>query len=234
MFAATNFIHAMGDQVLFDAEADGGTTGSGASISTSWTHTASGNYRVVIVAITILCGVNANYSTHTATVTYGGNTMTSLGGIHCDATNNYPFMEWFYLLNPPLGPQTVSVSYSRTSASYRRLYGTSLSYTGCRGVTGPVSTGSGTEAGTALSQTASAAVKEMLVQGFLDYQALWSGSIGSYNKNERYNLPAAGGNKDNAMVVGDAPGTGSSVTFTATRYASSAYAEFCIKLTNTP
>lgn len=231
MFAASNLTFAANYLIQFDASSSSSAGSSSNSVNLSWSHTASGTHRVVIVVVSVL-QTNAVYTSHTRTVTYGAVNMTSIGGIHANNNSGYAFMEWFYLLNPPEGSQTVSVTYSRASTTYRRTHAVALSYTGCRGIDPIPLTGYGTEAGTAMSQTVSSSNSEMLVQGFLDYQALWAGSITGYNQNERYNLAAAGGNADNAMVVGDARGNGSSVIFNATRYTGSAYAAFCIKLTN--
>lgn len=231
MFAATNHIFSPDHKVVFDATSSGSNGSiSSNSISTSWTHTANGNDVVVIVAITVLTTAGY-YASHNREVTYGGVGMVSLGGIHVSNTSSYPFMEWFYLFNPPLGLQTINVTYSLSGASYKRLNGASFSYTGCRGIYG-VNTNYGSEAGTAMSQSVSSQIFEMVVQGFLDYQALWSGSISSYNQTQRYLLSAAGGNADNSLVVGDAIGTGSSISFTANRYSGSAYAAYSFNLSS--
>lgn len=232
MFAAHNVGYSSDKGVLFDATNNiTQDTNSSDTKSISWSHTSSGDDRIVLVVITVL-QTEDNYTTHTRTVTYGGIAMTSLGGIHANNTNGRNWVEFFYLFSPPTGSQTVSVTVAKSSTTYYRLSGTSISYTRCKGIYG-VTTGFGTEAGTVLSQTVSSEPHERIVQAFITYQAFISTAITNYNQTERYNLSAAGSGKDNAMVVGDSAGANPSVTFTATRnYDGADYAQMAVKLTS--
>ena len=216
MFTATQAMFHIAGGVMFDAVSSGSTGNTANSINASWSHTASGNDRMVIVVITPL-QASANYTSHTRTVTYGGITMQSLGAVHTNNTDARPWVEFFYLHNPPIGSQTVSVTVARASTTYFRLNAVALSYSNCKGV-GALNTAFGTEAGTALSQTLTASDNERIVQAFLTYTAFATGSITAYNQTQRYTRAPAGGGLDNAMVVGDAPGTDPSVSFTATRF----------------
>jgi hypothetical protein len=232
MFAAHNAGFSPDSGVLFDAASNANDeTNQSDAKSISWSHTASGDDRIVIVVMTVL-QTEDNYTTHSRTVTYGGISMSSLGGIHANNNNGRNFVEFYYLFNPPTGSQTVNISLAKSSTTYFRLSATALSYTRCKGVYGST-TGFGTEAGTVLTQTVSALPHERIIQAFITYQAFISTAISGYSQTERFNLSANGGSKDNAMVVGDAPGVSPSVTFDAVRnYDGADYAQMAIKLTS--
>lgn len=227
MFAAQNLQHIADLPVEFDAVSTGSATSGSGSITATWSHTASGPNRIVIVVIAAL-QLNQVYTTHTRTVTYGGFPMQSLGGVHY-ANNDDGWIEFFYLLNPPTGSQTVSATVAYPSKSYPRLQGASLSYKNCRGV-GTLEIGYGNEAGTGLSQTITSRTGERIVQAFETYKAFQSGPISNYSQAQRASLPASGGNADDAIIVGDAAGA-PSVTFTATRLSDGqSYGEAAIRL----
>lgn len=222
MFAAMNGSFNAEQPVEFDAGASGGNpTVTSNSISTSWTHTPTSTFvngRVAIVVISVL-QQQANYSQHARTVTYGGQAMFSAGGVHAGGFDSRGWIEIFYLVDPPMGAQTVSVTVSLSGTSYKRLSGCSLTYSNCS-VVGNAVFSSGTGGGTGLSQTVNSVAADMVIGVLMDYSALQSGSISSFNQTQRFSLPAAGGNKDEAVVVGDAIGVDPSVTFTATRVTS--------------
>ena len=158
----------------------------------------------------------------TRTVTYGGTTMTSLGviGLNNEALTNLTgtYHEFFGLLNPPTGAQTVSVVVSRNLAIDIGIEGCSVSYAGVS-TFDPVPPVFGTEAGTSLSQTVGSAAHEMVVQMFTTA----SGAITGYNKTVRFD----GG--PNGPAIGDAPGD-ASVSFTASRDAGVDYAGLAVRL----
>ena len=148
--------------------------------------------------------------------------MTSLGviGLNNEALTNLTgtYHEFFGLLNPPTGAQTVSVVVSRNLAIDIGIEGCSVSYAGVS-TFDPVPPVFGTEAGTSLSQTVGSAAHEMVVQMFTTA----SGAITGYNKTVRFD----GG--PNGPVIGDAPGD-ASVSFTASRDAGVDYAGLAVRL----
>jgi hypothetical protein len=108
--------------VAFDAVGPGATGANGTSPLT-WTHTASGTDRAVIVGVSQM---NGAYTPGEVTATYGGASMTFLGA---KASNDDVHgVAWLFgLVNPPTGAQTVSVQ--RSSGSYSFIGG-SISFTG--------------------------------------------------------------------------------------------------------
>jgi hypothetical protein len=108
--------------VAFDAVGPGATGSTGTSPLT-WTHTASGTNRAVIVGVSQM---NGNFTAGQVTVTYGGTGMTFLGAQKSD--NQTSGVAWLFgLVNPPTGGQTVSVQ--RSSGAYSFIAG-SISFTG--------------------------------------------------------------------------------------------------------
>jgi hypothetical protein len=204
----------------FDA-AGAGNTGQGInSASTTWPHTASGNSRAVVVGLR--WAHIAGSGVPTRTVTYGGTAMTSLGVVGLNnavlSALNGIYHEFFGLLNPPTGVQTVSLTVARTGALSINIEGCSVSYAGVSEFVSvpPVA---GTEAGTSLSQTVSSAVNEMVVQMFTTE----SGAITGYNQTLRFDGGASG------PVIGDAQGA-ASVSFTASRATGVDYAGLAVRL----
>lgn len=112
-----------GGTIVFDA-----TSGQQAlsNVQTpSWSHTATGTNRYVVVAVGT-AGANGC----TCTATYGGVSMTNLGS----AVNTTGYgsgvqgtAQLFGLINPPTGAQTVALTFS-AAGNYGT--GVSLSYTG--------------------------------------------------------------------------------------------------------
>ncbi len=226
MFASRNVINL--SPVVYDTFSNSSTITGSNSITTSWSHTASGSDRVVILMLTVL-QTSAIYTSHTRTITYGGVAMASLGGIHENNNSASAWIEYFYLFNPATGSQTVSVTVARASTTYNRMNAAIFSYTGCKSVS-TLSSAAGTGGTTALSQTITSALSERVVQTFMVYSAFQSGSISAYNQSSRYSLAASGGNNDNAVVVGDAAGA-PSVTFTASKIISGGdYAQIAVRL----
>jgi hypothetical protein len=112
--------------VAFDAVGPGATGANGTSPLT-WTHTASGTNRAVIVGVSQM---NGSFTTGNVSVTYGGTGMAFLGAIESDAIDGQSpaGVAWLFgLANPPTGAQTVSVSRSTGSFSF---IGGSISFTG--------------------------------------------------------------------------------------------------------
>jgi hypothetical protein len=208
-------------QVTFDGYGLGGSnTGTGTATAT-WSHTAVGGSTAAVV-VGVQWTHNIGFGAPTRTATYGGTAMASLGVI---GLNNTPlnaltgsYQEFFGLLDPPAGAQTVSVTVSRNGAISVAVAASSVSYLEVSAF-GPAASVAGSEAGTSLSQTVNSAVNEMVVHMFSA-----SGVIGSYNQMVRFNDEA------NGFVIGDAPGA-ASVSFTATRASGVDYAGSALRLT---
>lgn len=102
--------------ISFDASATNRTTGSSASFS----HTCSGNQRVLFVAV----GIWDNFTTDVlAGVTYNGVTLTRISMAAAQAnTRTYLYA----MVNPPTGSHTVAISVSVST----NISVTSMSYTG--------------------------------------------------------------------------------------------------------
>jgi hypothetical protein len=155
--------------------------------------------------------------------------MTSLGVIGLNnaaltataVNGTFVYHEFFGLLGPPTGVQTISLSVNRQGAGNVAIAGCSVSYTSVAGF-GSVTSVSGTEAGTALAQTVSSAADEMVVQMF----STATGTVTGYNQIVRFDGSANG----IGLVIGDAPGA-PLVPFTASRATGVDYAGLAVRLT---
>lgn len=212
--------------VTFDATGGGGSDSGVGSATASWSHTASGDSRAVVVGLRWAHNSFVPNVTPTRDATYGGVPMQSLGVIGLNnaqlTSSTGTYDEFFGLTNPPTGPQTVSVSVDRNGATSVTLQGCSVSYTEVSTFGSPPSSVAGTEAGTMLSQTVTSAVNEMVVQMF----TAAPGPISGYSQRARY----TGTTNNIGVVVGDAPGA-SAVLFTANRADGADYAGLAVRLT---
>jgi len=114
--------------VAFDAVGPSSSGTSSVGSPLTWSHTASGSNRAVIVGIS---QNNNVYNAGEVTVTYGGTAMTFLGERPSD-DQTAGVAQLFGLVNPPTGAQTVSVQ--RSSGTYGFIGG-SISFTGVDQVT---------------------------------------------------------------------------------------------------
>lgn len=214
----------------FDAKGTGNTATGTTSASTTWSHTASGDLRAVIVGLRWADnGLATPGATPTRTANYGGTAMTSLGvlGLNNAALTDFGnavYQEFFGLLDPPTGAQTISVTVNRPGIETVTIAGCSASYTGVTGF-GAVTSVFGTEAGTSLAQTVNSAVNEMVVQMF----STATGTVTGYNQTVRFDGSANG----IGFVIGDAPGA-PSVSFTASRAGGVDYAGQAVRLAPRP
>jgi hypothetical protein len=211
--------------VTFDVTGAGNTDSGVGNATTSWSHTASGDFRAVVVGLRWAHSAFVPNVTPTRAATYGGVPMESLGVIGLNNAQltgtNGTYHEFFGLPDPPAGAQTVSVSVDRTGATSLNIEGCSVSYTQVSALDSPASSVAGTEAGTSLSQMVTSAVNEMVVQMF----TAASGPINGYSQRPRYTGTANG----IGFVIGDAPGA-PSVLFTATRADGADYAGLAVRL----
>lgn len=126
--------------IAFDAKSSTEASTSGASLTTTWTHTASGSNRIVLVTVSAF----NNYDTATQSVTYGGTAMTLIGK-YFPVTNDSG-QSVYALMNPPTGAQTISVTTANTVDSTMRYTYAAASYTGVDswGTVSTTTTASGT------------------------------------------------------------------------------------------
>ena len=190
--------------VTFDAAGAGGT-GTGTTVNFSWPHTITGNCLIVAVAL-----YTAGSSTG-ETVKVGSTTVPVIGSYNY-AANSY--VHFWGMMNPPTGPQTISLSYNGSAAQY--VAAASVSYFNAGSIA--TALGSNTGTGTAATQTVAAALGQMIVQAFTNNGAA---NFSGYNQNQRANISFVSG-VNNTLLVGDAPGA-ASVVFNATASASVAW-----------
>lgn len=107
---------------------------SATSYSAPFSVTAGGSNLVTFIAITW----DGTASGVVATPTYGGQNMTSCGSPSTSGTNGGEALQWFYLVNPPTGSNTLAFSISNTPAE---IYVNMISFTGVDQTT-PVRSGS--------------------------------------------------------------------------------------------
>jgi hypothetical protein len=201
MFVARNQLWTPGlVRPRFDALGGGFTPGSTSVTSCSWAHTITGNCLVVVMD-----NFDSTSAFGTDAVTVGSTTVPLLGTP--ESYDSGPEILYvFGLLTPPTGPQTIHFNATGSSGTLLPS-GNSLSYFGVTGF-GTLARTSGT--GTAMSQTVTAAVGQLIVQAFGNGQAA---SLSTpYNQTQRWSaFPAS----SVATIIGDAPGA-ASVSFTAT------------------
>lgn len=207
--------------VAFDAVGAGNrVNGAATPANITWSHTATGVNRIVLVSIAVYVSTDTTaYTTFTRTVTYGGQAMASLGGVN-NATppgGQSGWIELFYLFNPPTGAQTCSVTVAKTGLA---LYvdANSVSYTGV-GLIGTLQTVAGNSAGPAISGVVSAAGNRVV--NVLEINS----SINLYNQTQRYTNGHLFGNQ----IIGDAPGA-ASVGFSASGGSAQPWAALAVDL----
>ncbi len=115
-------IQGAGPQVVVDRV---GPSSAGAAIANntalSWSHTCTGNERLLIVGLSVGFGTTLTV----AGVTYNSVSMTSAGRVQSNNQND-GYVELFYLVNPTVGTNTVQV----TADSAKDLIGGSVSFIG--------------------------------------------------------------------------------------------------------
>lgn len=135
--------------VAYDATGAGNSVDSGSNtVTITWSHTATGGSNSAVVVALLVGGVSASYSTFTRTVTYDGNSMTSI--VAADGNTN-GWVEIFYLLNPPAGTKTVSVTVAKSATTFGRVSANSFSYTNVSAVQTALSSNSIATAATSVA-----------------------------------------------------------------------------------
>lgn len=174
-------------------------TGGGATVSgvntLTWSHTATGANRCVLIGVTY-----GAFAAITASATYGGVAMTSLGRRNFNnAGANWT--ELFVLVNPATGSQPVVVNLSVNTLT---ASGNSVSYTGVGSVGTPVlAHGSSTTPAVSVPSGANRRVVAVLAS---------AAGKSAFNQTERYNAGAVSA----SALIGDAAGA-ATVAFSATQ-----------------
>jgi hypothetical protein len=127
------FDYVSGGQVALDASSFGLLNALASTLS--WSHTASGSDRLVIVAISWQDSIGDESITG---VTYGGTAMSLLGSTQ--------YTDVYHLVDPPTGAQTIVVTWS--GSNYKGAVGEGTSFTGVdpAGPIGPAATTFGNSA----------------------------------------------------------------------------------------
>ena len=167
----------------------------------SYTETVPANANCAILIIAVLANA-------AITVTLDGTSMTSLGSVGVNA-GAYT-LQAFYQLNPSTGASK-TLSITNTNGNYATA--SMIYYGGVTSVTSAVTLANQTTVAPAIS--VSSATNHMYVNAFGHNPSGAAERFSTYDKtirytgrNEYYDLP---------MIVGDAAGTGSTLTFNATR-----------------
>ncbi|HVS25963.1 MAG TPA: DUF6701 domain-containing protein [Burkholderiales bacterium] len=195
-----------GAAVAFDAAAS--TSSAASSTTFSWTHTASGANRVVIV------GVSYISPSATATATYGGTSMTLVGSQFTAADSR---MAMFSLVNPPTGAQTVTVTL--TAAPTQGFVGGSVSFTGANQTTPTGTFVSAIGTTSPASLTVTSATGELVIDTLQCDNGCVSITPGG-SQTQRWNLNAgAGGNFGGGSTAAGAATVTTTWTFTSDNWA---------------
>ena len=212
--------------IAFDAVNTGGVGGSGNSFSFS--HTASGTDRIVMVWVAVYdAASNTLNGSQNLSVTYGGEYMCGAGGGWTGGgIDGGAGGQMFYMLNPPTGSQTVSATSNQlTLGGYKAA---SVSYTGVRGI-GSQSIAMLASNGTALAaDPVESETGSLVVTGWgsrNNTSTTYSSSSGTL----RFNSAGSGGGGNAGLAgfqedTGGATSTSPTVTGTNSHWAASAVA----------
>lgn len=185
--------------VAFDARGGGGSVAASGSATTTWSHTATGLDRFVVVFAAFK---PSSVTSLNCTASYGGVGMTRVSFL---TSSSNVVLAAFIMDDPPTGPKTVSVTASNGSGSVY-LIADSLSYTGVGGYT--VSNTALTANGS-MAQSVSSAANRMVAQAFA---VDGSNGLSAYSQTQRL---TASYSSFVRMVAGDAAGAGT-VNFSGT------------------
>lgn len=212
--------------VFFEAASpgDGDWFAYGNALDVEFNHTSNGGEVCAVVGVSYTVadlslgpfniGDN-DLSDLTRTCTYNAAPMTSVGVVQWGTTQAWT--EVFVIFDVPAGKAQVRARIAGGAPSKRHLRASCVTYTGVDSVGTPVS-GSGT--GTSMTINGTSAVADRLVAVFGTKDG-----ISAFNQSQRTSV-----NATTAMLVGDAQGTGSPVTMTATRQKSGVWGGFVVPL----
>jgi hypothetical protein len=132
--------------IAFDAVASNTQLISSSPSTATWTHTCSGTNRLLIVS----SGYDANQLEHLTSVTYNGISLTKIITVGLSPSNDYGLELW-YLVNPPAGSFTVSITWNTFTLFSSAA---SLSFTGVNQTT-PIGNFNSTASNNSLTETTS-------------------------------------------------------------------------------
>jgi len=184
----------------------------------TWTHTVANQpNRILLVTVSY----NAQTATITSSsVTYGGQALTRVtSDVNCSASNNCQSEMW-YLKNPPVGTNTVSIV---PSAAGQAIVAGSSSYYNVdqTNTFGTITTNTGTSAG--FAQAATTTANQMVVDGFSGVGA-GSYAIGGTGTLNYVDTTNHGGGSSHQVA------SGASTTFTWTNGSTDPWAEIIAPL----
>lgn len=193
--------------IVLDAVGGGNVdTSSTGGWTLSWTHSAAGgedNCVLITAAATPSLTSSGFYRENFSNVvcTYGGVNAMLLAAVDMGVNDNLGTMFTWIIWDPPTGSQTINISLT-PPANPGVFHGNSVSYTGVRCVNQVWGDGSGA--------TSSPSTTVPTVGGRLYYHAFTtsSASLTSYSAAERWREET-----NDVILVGDAVGTGSDVSF---------------------
>lgn len=152
---------------------------NGGSFSSAFTVTAGGSNIVALAAISW----NGTATGAVTAITYGGQAMTSCGTASTAGTSGGAGLQWFYLVNPPTGSNTLAATVSNTPTE---IYADVISFTGVDQTT-PVRTGSynrtvsSTSVGTTFTNVIQSNANDITVTAVMD-----DTGISSTNQTQRW------------------------------------------------
>lgn len=187
--------------VAWDATGAGNNS---AGTAISWTHTVASATPATYVLVGVEISVSSNSTATTCTATYGGVSMTLLSGALTllGSSTNRSAVGIFYLANPASGAQTVTVTPGGASTK-ARCAANSVSYTRVGSIGSQQS---------AASLTLSAAS----VSGGYDFAVSVNGAtISAPTQTQRYLNTASVSGVGDSILIQDAAGTGSSISFSS-------------------
>jgi len=200
------------------------------SVSFSNTLTGSGSHLGALLGLMYRRVPNNDI---TATATYGGVSMTSLGRLWLNNVSptggtTQSFIEIFGLLNAASGLQTAQVDVSGTSVEGEGCFGCTV-YSGVGGW-GTLLSEFGTEAGTSSSITSGTIASGDYAAHLFGHESAStitnSGSPSGYTERAQLNFSIVTAQG----IWGDAPGAGGTLTFTNSRGSGVDYAEMIVPI----
>lgn len=211
--------------ITFDAVGAGTTTSIGAfttSGSVTETHVVgTGVNRHIFAAMTFTGPASATGAV--TTMKYGGVSLTSLGKVFNNSSQN--FIEVFHLANPTSG----SASMVGTLASIPSNFSAAQVVLGSVSYANVLSLGTAVTAGSSTT-TANAVAATAPVGGMTVYFHMKqvTSAFTAYSQTSRFTV---GQSSFNRLLIGDAVGTGASVTSTATQASAATWSAVAVPMT---
>lgn len=184
-------------------------TGAGAASGTSpvsFTDTIPTDANCTLIWVS--CG--SSIASPTMAATLGGSAVTLVQSLNADNTGTqHLFLNCYAVLRPPSGSQAIAF----TTTGSQNLVVNTVHYRNVSAIGTPVTLG--VQAGQP-SISVSSAPNYMYANGFTYIGTATGNTFTGYNQNQRY-IKALLSTVNHPIVIGDAPGTGGSLTFSATR-----------------